>query len=110
MTTIESLKEENLRLKETVKNLTEALDKKTLKRYKLQAYFFDKYGEKWFIVDVHYTAYSEEQARNYLHRLAGQGIAHSHSRAVNGFNFNVDQVEFEKEERTWVDDMADRFL
>lgn len=106
MSTIESLKEEVLRLRKEVKNLSEALDAKTLKRYKIQAYFLDGGGNKWFTVDTHCTAYNESSANSQLDRLAA-----NYSKHVKTSIFTkVERVDFEKQEKTWVDDMADKFL
>ena len=106
MTTIESLKEENLRLKEAVKNLAESLEAITIKRYKIQAYFVDGDDNKWFTVDTHCTAYNEASAHTQLDRLASSNSKH----VKTSIYTKVERVDFEKQERTLSDDLADKFL
>ena len=106
MTTIESLKEENLRLKEAVKNLADSLEAKTLKGYRIQAYFYDNDGCKWFFVYTRCTDYSETGAHRQLDRLAANKSKH----VKTSIYLNVERVDFEKKERTLIDDLADKFL
>ena len=102
METVEELKKE-------IERLNQVIDSKTNKRYRIQCYFFDGGGKKWFITDVYHVAYSEIEARNYLHNKASRNMSHAYRFAVDGFHFSVEQVEFEKHERDWKDDMADRW-
>ena len=106
MTTIESLREENLRLKEAVKNLADSLEAKTLKRYKIQAYFVDGDDNKWFTVDTHCTAYNEVSANTQLDRLAMSNSKH----VKTSIYLNVERVDFKTQERTLNDDVTDKFL